>query len=118
MRKNNRALGAQAEELACKYLEKMNYKIIEKNFRCRTGEIDMIAFDKGVIVFIEVKYRKDCRLGHPREAVHYYKQRNITKVASYYLISKGQYDKSCRFDVVEIIGQNIKLIQNAFDAMY
>lgn len=118
MRKNNRILGSEAEDMACHYLEKMNYTILEKNFRCRSGEIDIIAFHEGAIVFVEVKYRKDCKLGYPREAVHYYKQRNITKVASYYLLTKGKYDKSCRFDVVEIIGEDIKLIQNAFDAVY
>ena len=78
MRKNNRILGSEAEDIACHYLEKMNYTILEKNFRCRSGEIDIIAFHEGAIVFVEVKYRKDCKLGHPREAVHYYKQRNRT----------------------------------------
>ncbi len=118
MRQNNRLQGSQAEELACSYLEKRNYKILEKNFRCRSGEIDIIASHDNYIVFIEVKYRKNCNLGHPREAVNYYKQRNITRVASYYLLIKKAYDHNCRFDVVEITGETIKLIPNAFNAVY
>ena len=118
MRKNNRVLGSEAEAIACTYLEKMNYKIIEKNFRCRSGEIDIIALHQDYIVFVEVKYRKDYQCGYPREAVNYYKQKNITKVASYYLLIKGAYYQSCRFDVVEITDKDIELIQNAFNAVY
>lgn len=102
------------EDIACKYLQKVNYIILERNFRCRSGEIDIIALDKDYIVFIEVKYRKNNAYGYPREAVNYYKQRNISKVASYYLLIHNAFHKNCRFDVVEIIGENIELIQNAF----
>lgn len=118
MKQNNRLRGSEAEALACSYLEKRNYKILEKNFRCRSGEIDLIAFHESYIVFIEVKYRKNYKCGHPREAVNYYKQKNITKVASYYLLINEAYDKNCRFDVVEITGETINLIQNAFSAVY
>ena len=118
MGRNKRDVGSEAEAIACDYLEKINYKIIKKNFRCRSGEIDIIAWHEGYIVFIEVKYRRTPDCGYPREAVNYYKQRNITKVASYYLLINEAYDKSCRFDVVEITGENIELIQNAFNAVY
>lgn len=118
MKKNNCVLGSEAEAIACSYLEKIDYKIIEKNFRCRSGEIDIIALHQGYIVFIEVKYRTTNQCGYPREAVNYYKQRNLTKVASYYLLINQAYDKSCRFDVVEITGKHIELIQNAFNAVY
>ena len=116
MKINKRTIGAQGEEMACHYLEQANYKILERNFRSKSGEIDIIALDleKDYIVFIEVKYRKNKAYGYPRESVNYYKQRNITKVASYYLLRKNAFHKNCRFDVVEILGENIELIQNAF----
>lgn len=118
MGKHNYEIGSKAEAKACLYLEKINYKIIQKNFRCPSGEIDIIALHEGYIVFIEVKYRKTNEKGYPREAVNYYKQRNITKVASYYLLINGAYNTNCRFDVVEITQESIQLIQNAFNAVY
>lgn len=114
MKKNKRTIGGKWEAVACDYLEKLNYTILEKNFRCRSGEIDLIALDGDYIVFIEVKYRTNNAYGYPREAVNYYKQRNISKVATYYLLRKNAFHKNCRFDLVEIIGNNIELIQNAF----
>ena len=114
MKINKRTIGSEAEEVACGYLEKSGYKILERNFRCRSGEIDIIALNGDYIVFIEVKYRKDKTFGYPRESVNYYKQKNISKVASYYLLIKNAYHKNCRFDVVEIIGSHIELIQDAF----
>lgn len=118
MKKNNCILGQEAENIAYNYLQDMGYTMLERNFRCKLGEIDIIALNDGYIVFIEVKYRHNSKCGYPREAVNYYKQRNITKVATYYLVKKGAYNKSCRFDVVEITGDNIELIKNAFDAVY
>ena len=114
MEKNKREIGKIGEEIACKYLESKNYKILEKNFRCRSGEIDIIALDGDYIVFIEVKYRKDNSFGFPRESINYHKQRNISKVAAYYLLVRNAFHKNSRFDVVEIIGGQIEIIQNAF----
>ncbi len=114
MKKNKREIGNIGEDIACKYLESKNYKILERNFRCRSGEIDIIALDGDYIVFIEVKYRKDNSFGLPRESINYYKQRNISKVASYYLLTKNAFHKNCRFDVVEVMGEQIEIIQNAF----
>ncbi len=107
-------MGRNGEDIACQYLKRANYTILERNFRCRSGEIDIVALDGEYIVFIEVKYRKDNSFGYPRESVNYYKQRNISRVASYYLLIKNAYDQNCRFDVVEIIGESVELIQNAF----
>lgn len=89
-----------------------------RNFSCRSGEIDIIALDKDCIVFVEVKYRKNNNYGRPRESVNYYKQRNMTKAASYYLLINDSYHKNSRFDVVEIMGDTIELIQNAFNPVY
>jgi len=118
VKENNRSIGNMAEEVACNYLKGLNYKIITRNFRCKLGEIDIIARQGDYIVFVEVKYRKDNSYGYPREAVNYYKQRNISKVALYYLLINNINNYNCRFDVVEIRASSIELIQNAFDLVY
>jgi putative endonuclease len=114
---NKRRLGKEFEEMASAYLTKKGYRIVEANFWCRTGEIDLIAKDGNYLVFIEVKYRKDSEKGTPLEAVDFRKIKNITRVSRYYLY-KNQIseDQPCRFDVVSIMGKEITLIQNAFDA--
>jgi putative endonuclease len=116
--KNNRLVGQSYEEKAVKFLIENGYRILHKNFRCRLGEIDIIGQDGPYLVFIEVKYRKDRRKGNPAEAVHFYKQRTITKVAQYYfLIQALPYETPCRFDVVMILKDDIQLLKNAFDAI-
>lgn len=115
---NKRKIGAEAEKIAIDYLLKNNYIILEKNFRCKLGEIDIIANDKDYLVFIEVKYRKTNKKGLPREAVNIYKQKTIIKVTKYYLVKYNLYDNNCRFDVLEMIGDmnnlEINLIKDAF----
>ena len=91
------------------------FVIIEKNYRCRLGEIDLIGKIDGYLVFIEVKYRKDRRKGTPIEAVNYYKQKTICKVADYYRIThKMTEEDGCRFDVIAIEGEEITHIIDAF----
>jgi putative endonuclease len=115
---NNRTLGCQTEKMAADYLVEKGYKILATNFRCKLGEIDIIATDKDYIAFIEVKYRKTDKNGLPREAVNIFKQRTIIKVAKYYLMRYNLYGGNCRFDVVEMKGSleniEIHLLQNAF----
>lgn len=113
---NKRAVGTAYEKLAGEYLKQQGYEILEYNFRCRIGEIDMIAKDGAYLVFVEVKYRSSGKSGNPLEAVNQRKQRVISKVASYYCLTHG-YDetKPCRFDVVAISGEEYTLIQNAFE---
>jgi putative endonuclease len=97
------------------YLKEQGYVILEKNFRCRMGEIDLIAREGSYLVFVEVKYRSNASLGDPLEAVDRRKQATIRKVASWYLMKKGLSDRvPCRFDVVGILGKEITLIRNAF----
>ena len=84
-RKSTRARGARYEELAAAFLEKQGYVILEKNFFCRTGEIDIIAREGDTLVFVEVKYRKDLAAGDPAEAVNERKQEKIRKAAAFYL---------------------------------
>ena len=80
-------IGKWGENLACKYLEKNNYEIIERNFLCHQGEIDIIAKDRNQreIIFIEVKTRSNLKYGNPAEAVNKEKQRHIKQVAEYYI---------------------------------
>lgn len=113
---NKRKLGSEKELAAAEYLVGQGYQILEHNFFCRTGEIDLIAKDGGYLVFVEVKYRKDSAFGSPQEAVTPKKQRVIAKTARYYLLKNGYPQNTlCRFDVVAIAGQEIHLIINAFE---
>ena len=102
-------MGTAYEKLAGAYLEQQGYEILEYNYRCRMGEIDIVARHDGYLVFVEVKYRADSTVGNPFEAVTSAKQRTISKVASYYCLTP------CRFDVAAVLGEQIKVIQNAFD---
>lgn len=112
---NRRSVGTEYERKAAAYLEALGYRIVERNFRCRTGEIDLIAWDRRVLVFLEVKYRKTGSFGSPAEAVTPAKQRTICRVADYYRIRKGlSENQNCRFDVVSILGEQIQLIRDAF----
>lgn len=116
---NNKLLGALGEDISCKYLSNSGYKVIERNFRCRAGEIDIIAIQDDTVVFIEVKTRSGGNYGSPSEAVSKSKQMKIIKTALFYMQKKKLLDNMCRFDVMEIIidedhNYNINLIKNAF----
>lgn len=112
---NKRAVGARYEKMACEYLRKSGYVIVEQNFHCRTGEIDVVAWEGNVLVFVEVKYRKNLAMGSPLEAVDPRKQKNIRRIAAVYLYQKGFPEQTdVRFDVVGILDKEITLIRNAF----
>ena len=111
---NNYIVGKAGEEIAKQYLKKKGYKILEQNFTSNIGEIDIIAKHKGVYVFIEVKYRNSDCFGLPREAVNTYKQNKIRAVANTYIKKNNLFDKSCRCDVIEILGDSITHIENCF----
>ena len=112
---NRRAIGTEYETLACEYLIRHGYQILCRNFRCRQGEIDIIARDRDYLVFIEVKYRRDEHEGDPAEAVDYRKQKKISRVAEYYCWKKQKLNQPCLFDVICVLGQEIRHIVNAFD---
>lgn len=113
---NKRAVGTAYEKLAGAYLKEHGYEILEYNFRCRMGEIDIIARDGAYLVFVEVKYRSSEKNGNPSEAVNLKKQRIISKVALYYCLTHGYLETMpCRFDVVAVRGETYTLIQNAFE---
>lgn len=114
--KNNRAVGTDYEKQAAQYLEGLGYRIIEKNFRCKMGEIDLVAKEGGYLVFIEVKYRTDAQMGQPQEAVDYRKQHKICRTASYYCMkNRISLQQPCRFDVAACCAGEWDIIQNAFD---
>lgn len=115
---NNRAVGTQFEEKAAEYLRKNGYHILEKNFRCNIGEIDLIAKDEDYLCFIEVKYRSDTAKGFPAEAITPNKIKKITRTAQFYmLLHKLPQDTPCRFDAVVILQSEISLIKNAFGGL-
>ncbi len=112
---NNRQIGTEHEGQVAEWLRGQGYRILEKNFRCRLGEIDLIAERDGCIVFVEVKYRRTGSCGFPEEAVDYRKQVRVSNAASYYLYRHFYpSDTSCRFDVVAVSGKEIRMIENAF----
>ncbi|MCR5829551.1 MAG: YraN family protein [Lachnospiraceae bacterium] len=113
---NNRAIGTVYEIKAAEELIKLGYTIIEKNFYCKGGEIDIIAKDGEYLCFIEVKYRTDNSDGDPLEAVDTRKIKRICKSAVFYMTRYGYPDDTpVRFDVVSILGEEIMVIKNAFD---
>ena len=112
--RNNKVLGNYGEKLAVKYLIKNNYKILEQNYTCPLGEIDIIAEENGTIVIVEVKTRTSNLYSTPAEAVNYYKQHKLQQLALYYLRAKHKFDTPIRFDVIEVIGDDINHIINAF----
>lgn len=120
MLNSRQRLGKSGEETIAKYLQKNGYKILVKNYRCKVGEIDIIAIDGPYLVFIEVKTRSGLGFGSPASAVNTRKQRQISRAAQYYLAEQQLFDSPARFDVVSILcadgkSWQIDHINNAFD---
>ena len=107
-------LGASAEALAIALLEQRGYRIVERNFRVRAGEIDIVARDGDVLVFVEVRSRADAEHGHAAEMIGPRKQRQVARVAAHYLQQRDPVYAQARFDVVAITGGEIELIQDAW----
>ncbi len=116
MKQNKRKTGTIYETIAAEYLQEKGLAILERNFRCRMGEIDLIAKDGRYFVFVEVKYRSGRQSGYSIAAVNQTKQKTIVNVAKVYLLRKGaSLETPCRFDVVGIDGNRIQWIPNAFE---
>lgn len=119
----NRSVGARGEEIAVAYLKGKKYVILERNFRCKGGEVDIVARDGRTIVFVEVKSRRSESYGPPQLSVTPFKQRQISKAALTWLAKNRQHDASARFDVIAILllchqVPAIDHIPNAFDLAY
>lgn len=112
-------LGKEGERLAERYLHKKGYRLVERNYRCKAGELDLIVLDRGVIVFVEVKTRTGAAFGSPLEAVEIRKQRKMIQAAQFFLAEKGLQQRDARFDVVGVSWPGpvpvLEHIENAFE---
>lgn len=113
-KKNKRQIGTKYEQIAAEYLKKQGYRILQLNYRCYAGEMDIIAIDQECLVFCEVKYRYCYHTA--LEAVDDRKQARISRCASCYLTENYITNRDCRFDVIGIEREEIIHIKNAFDA--
>jgi putative endonuclease len=111
-------MGRAGEEVARRFLCGRGYRILERNYRCRFGEIDLIARDGGTLVFIEVKTRRSPAFGGPAAAVTAQKQRHLIKASQLFLAQRGWAEEPCRFDVVTVVMDTaqprVELIKDAF----
>lgn len=112
-------IGQAIENLACKYLQEQGLKLLERNYRCRLGEIDLVMQENKVLIFVEVRFRKNLYFGSAAESVTSSKQHKLVKTAKYYLQQKKLTDSTaCRFDVLGITNSpqspQIEWIKNAF----
>lgn len=116
------ALGSRGEDAAAAYLRQLGYRIVERNYTCPLGELDMITYRKGTLVFVEVRTNTPAYKGFAEASIGFRKQRKLRQVATYYLKQKGMLEQPCHFDVVIVLLDSqpgkqplqIKLIENAF----
>jgi putative endonuclease len=112
-------LGREGERIAERFLKKKGYKLVERNYRCAVGELDLIVLDQRVIVFVEVKTRTGSGYGTPLDAVEFRKQQKMILAAQFFLNAKKLGQREARFDVVGISWPGgepaIEHIENAFD---
>lgn len=114
---NQYDLGQQGEQIACDFLAKKGYRVLEKNWRYRKLEIDLIAEDGDEMVFVEVKLRSAHEYGNPRDFVGRTKQLNLIKAADAY-VEKMEIDKNSRFDIIGISVENKLEIEHIIDAFH
>jgi len=115
-------LGVIGEEAAVRLLRRRGYRIRERNVRAPMGELDVVAEDRGTLVFVEVKTRSTLEYGDPFESISPHKQRRLQRLALYYLATRRLADRPCRFDAVAVTVapdgrvQRLELLVNAFEA--
>lgn len=121
----NRSVGILGEEIAANFLIARGHRILERNFRCKGGEVDIIAreAESGCLLFVEVKTRRDLSYGVPQLAVNPFKQRQISKAALTWLSKNRLHDRNARFDVIAILLSpdglhKVEHITNAFELAY
>jgi putative endonuclease len=120
---DNKSLGERGEAIAVAYLKGQKFTIVERNFRCKGGEVDIVAREGKSFVFVEVKTRRTLSFGPPQAAVTPFKQRQISKAALTWLAKHRQLEASARFDVIAILLRDhevpaIEHFRNAFDLAY
>ncbi|MBE0477838.1 YraN family protein [Candidatus Aerophobetes bacterium] len=117
-------VGKKGEQVALSFLRKKGYKILDRNFRCRFGELDIVAEEDNQIIFIEVRSCRSLNFGSPLQSLDYFKKKRLTRLALFYLTSHNLKNASCRFDVVAVVFEegskigSINLIKNAFVATF
>ena len=109
-----RRIGGVYEKAAGRYLEEKGWTVLEYNYYCRAGEIDIIAKDGEILVFCEVKYRSGPKSGNPLEAVGTRKQQTIFRCAMFYMTERNVGDVPCRFDVIGTDGEEFTHVEDAF----
>ena len=119
MEDTRKVLGSRGEDLAVRYLKKKGYKVIERNYRCQWGEIDLVARDKETLIFVEIKSRSSSEFGLPQDAVDRFKQEKLIQVAKAYMAEHRLPENiPARFDVVAVqltpSGPEMELIKDAF----
>lgn len=111
--------GAGAEAAAGKFLRRLGYRVLRTNYRCPAGEIDIVAREKGIVCFVEVKSRGSDACGDPEEAVTRDKKKRLCRAAACYLAAAGWEDRTVRFDVVAVLetgtDREIELFKDAFE---
>lgn len=95
-------LAREGEEIASKYLQKLGYRIIDRNFRARNTELDIVAIYKNILVFVEVKTRSSDKFGTPLEQIAYFKLKSLIKAAEFYKISHKNLPEQMRIDAVSV----------------
>jgi len=124
MLNEHQRFGQTGEALAGALLEQKGYIILERNYKTKMGEIDIVARHENTLVFIEVKARKSSYFGNPKYAVNRKKQKKISMAALYYLKATNQSNAKARFDVVSILSESsavnpqIEIVRNAFELAY
>jgi putative endonuclease len=113
-------LGKRGEELACAKLRRLGYRIVDRRFRTRCGEIDIVARDGNVLVFVEVKARSTRSFGHPLESLTWQKRHRLSRLAACYLFAKRMSEVACRFDVVAVTAAGsgrfrVEVVKSAFE---
>jgi putative endonuclease len=114
-RRTTRAVGAAAEDRARRYLAEQGLRPVERNFRCRLGEIDLVMLDRNCLVFAEVRYRQTSQFVAAGLTVDRHKQRKLIRTAALYLAKRPRFaNHTVRFDVVAIEGDSVRWIRDAF----
>jgi putative endonuclease len=111
-----RHAGSGGEDLASAWLERQGYRVVERNWRCRAGEVDLVVRRGSLTVFVEVKERRNGAHGLGLEAVTWGKRRRLIRAARLYAASKGLSETDLRFDVVSVDGREVRHEPNAFDS--
>ena len=117
---DRRGFGDEAEGAAARHLEALGYTLLDRNYQCRQGELDIVAEHDGCLCFVEVRMRSTAAWGDPSHTVSFAKQRRVVKAALRYLHEHRVRERAIRFDVISVLGRGaaakVEHIPNAFDA--